>query len=821
MKARFWWACALIFFSDLLPAQVLPIYQSQGRGLADSLGRTILAPNFDDVYTNAKGIHYWLKKREKAGLFEFGKGIIFPALYDQIIPLPTDGFLLAQAGKWGLADSSGKQLLAVNKDEIRYLKQGFYEYKEQGLWGLQCLYCGLNKAAIYQRIKYVDEVGSGRIIATLPNGKNDIFDVKGSILVERVPYELVQSLSNGNLVYQQEMAFGLMDSSLNRISGPVYDRFAERSGLLVLHQESGWGLTSLDGVPSLPLNYDTLLVYKKIWLVSQNRLWQVADSTGGLIPGFKSTIFPRFQGNVAVISNTDSLRGLINLYGEVLSEPKFKSIQVFPTEGLARALDRQDSVHQIRFDNKGRLKRGRAILISKKKPAQRSHIFVEEVYTNHPQKDELFKMGWRFVHFGGKDRWGLLDPGEEVWIAKPIYHDVKIIDGGFVSVGTYRLESPNEGQEAFHFFRYYRNFDDVNINKLNGPVIVHAFLDDISSSQYIRVINQQGYFALVDLDHLRYSPKGQAQFIGPFCDEVARIAYFGGQTPPFRLDEIQSPQFEEKLKSLRGRWSLINSRGASLSDSLNKQMLSYIADFRDGSAIYRKRDKWGLMNLQAQAILLPTYTRIEDPGPQFPYLIVSQEQSEQEIYDIDGKYLASIEITQDSSRKRPQLPEQVGKFEEGVVPVRSGKKWSLANTNGELLFPYKFVSLGQSSEGLVPAKQRSRWGYINHQGEWIIPPRFKEARAFKEGRAAVKTNKAWGFLDTEGNWVIKARFEKAEDFNQGGAIVKKNYWGVVGLDGKYLIKTRYRKIIPHQDGYIIRNQGLYSRYDFEGNELIP
>ncbi|MEM6348731.1 MAG: WG repeat-containing protein [Bacteroidota bacterium] len=820
MKAHLWWACALIFSCQLLSAQVLPIYQPEGRGLADSLGQTLIEPQYDDVYTNASGIHYWLKKRDKAGLFVLGQGILFPALYDQIMPLPTGGFFLIQQGKWGLADSSGKLLLPINKDKIRHLTHSFYEYNEQGLWGLQCLDCGLNRKPIYQKVEAIEELGEGRIIGTLVDGKHDIFDIYGSILAEKVPYELEQSLSNGNIIYKQDLAFGLMDSSLQRISSPLYDRFAERSGLLMLHQESGWGLTSLDGVASLPLEYDTLLAFRKIWFVQKKRLWQVADSTGNLLAGTESTRFPYLQGNVAIITSQDSLKGLINLYGEVLAEPQYKAIQVFPTEGLARARDLKDSVQQIRFDQDGRLKRGRAILVSKK-PTKKSYVFVEEVYTQHPLKDELYQMGWRFVRFGGKDRWGLINPNDEGWLAKPIFHDVKILKGDKISVGVYQLETPKGLQDAYQFFNHFGFGFDVYAKKLNGPIITHVFTEDIAESRYVRIINQQGYFAIVDLHRFRYIPKGQTQFIGPFRDNVARIAYFGGQTAPFSLAEIQGPQFEEKLISMRGRWFLLNNQANSLSDSLNTQMLSYISEFRDGSAIFRKRDKWGLMNYEAEAILAPQYSLIEDPGPQFPYLIISKDQSEQEIYDVDGTYLASIEITQDSSRKRPQTPEEVGYFSEGVVPVRSGRKWSLANTEGKLLFPYKFVALGQSSEGLVPAKLRNNWGYINHQGEWVVPPRFKEARAFVEGRAAVKTNKAWGYLDPNGEWIVKPRYEQAGDFRQGGAIVKKNYWGVIDTEGKFLIKARYRKIIAHQDGYIIRNQGLYSRYDFAGNELIP
>ncbi|MEL6845559.1 MAG: WG repeat-containing protein, partial [Bacteroidota bacterium] len=397
---------------------------------------------------------------------------------------------------------------------------------------------------------------------------------------------------------------------------------------------------------------------------------------------------------------------------------------------------------------------------------------------------------------------------------------VRVLFGRNTSVARYWDE--NQGDSGRYVYHLFGHRLDENW-QLNCPPLIAAYPEDASDCLVFRVVEVSGYFSLVDMRGFRYLPQGRAHFIGPFREGNARILYILGRNQPIPLTEMAQPDFERSLRAQKGRWSYLNPSGRTSFDSLNREYITYLGDFQDGSAIYRQKDRWGLLDSRGKPLLPAEYTNIEAPNAQSPYLIVRRSRPQHDLYSEKGHFLNTLQTLSDSSRKGKKdfLISQLGEYREGVLPVKSGNKWSLADEAGRILFPYRFAEIRSSHGGLLAARIRKQWGYIDASGEWVIEPRFKEVRDFSEGAAAVRSRQGWGFVDQRGDWIAKPRFAKVGNFENGGALVKKKFWGVIDAEGDYLLKPKFRNIERYPEGYCIRNQGKTTLYDLEGQILIP
>lgn len=808
--------CLLAVLSGL-QAQLLPIFEGTQRGLMSPGAAVVLAPAFDDLYLSPDSAYYYLKKGRKTGLFRPGTGILIPPVYDQIM-CQEQGFLLAQAGHWGLADSNGQEVIPPAFIQIQWLVADVFVCRKGKLVGARSLYHGLQLEPIYVGIETLHYQGEIRILAARQDGQTDVFSLNGHLLAENIPYQLVQALPNGGFIFQENELFGLMDSTLNLLLEPHFRQWKLQKGLVLFRDTLHWGLFAPDGTERLPVVYDSLLPEKQLWWTYRDQAWGWADARGQLRADTSLLTRPTFGGNVAKIRyHADGLYGLLNQYGDLVTTNRYKALDIYPAEGVALALKPDDSKSQIPFDADGRPLDRRILLVTADRPGTGKGPSRISAPQSHPDSLRLARLGWRQLIVEGEKQWGMIDTLSGAWLIRPQYDRIRLSPEGRygIAIRWQTLGGQLGLRETYHIV------DHVSRKFLEGPTFIAAYPDDLKDSPTMRVMTSNLAFGLVHLDSsMRYQPFGRACFIGPMRGGLARI-FFSSDATRFRILPEQSRDAAwvdaHFAKDKKPRWLYVKADGKYLIDTMQYE---YAGDFVNGIARVRRAGLFGLLNTQGEEVLPPRYSYLADPGAQFPYLITRAPDSRLLILDPQGQISGEMQPYHDPNGNLVQAQASLA-FQEGLAPVSANRRWSIANLEGQILAPFAWEEILPYQEGLAAAKGAKGWGYLDPEARWAIEPSFRSAGGFQEGLAPVRGRQGWGYIRPNGKWAIKAKYRETGPFVDGTAIVKKDRYGVMDVNGKWIIKPLFVSIERLPDAYRVRRRGTYALFDRQGKVLVP
>ena len=211
-------------------------------------------------------------------------------------------------------------------------------------------------------------------------------------------------------------------------------------------------------------------------------------------------------------------------------------------------------------------------------------------------------------------------------------------------------------------------------------------------------------------------------------------------------------------------------------------------------------DSWGLIDRAGEFFVKPIYHSMNEPTPDSGgYYLTSDVHGNLGLLSQDGKTVLS-----------PRYNE-IGKFSEGLAPVRVGKKFGVIDQSlREVLKPI-YDDIKPYSDGLARVKMNGKVGFINRFGQLVIGLVFSYAceldhgtcvSSFSNGLAAIRRivrnpkkaelwcgrnygddsnasvkRELYGFIDKKGQVVIKPQYAFATDFSDDRAIVavpKKN-----------------------------------------------
>lgn len=178
-------------------------------------------------------------------------------------------------------------------------------------------------------------------------------------------------------------------------------------------------------------------------------------------------------------------------------------------------------------------------------------------------------------------------------------------------------------------------------------------------------------------------------------------------------------------------------------------------------------------------------------------------------------------------------------FEQKVTKVSKNSKWALANTNGTPITDFAWDALGDVISEYIPAKNGDRWGYVSSDGKLLVPYSFLSVGNFSDGIAMAQTENGahvyintngdilftspftysfsvsggaicgalkgcYGYCDTDGNIIIAPQFDMAYDFHEGYAAVKfGGKWGYITSYGNYHVTPTYDYASDFKNGYAI------------------
>jgi len=172
--------------------------------------------------------------------------------------------------------------------------------------------------------------------------------------------------------------------------------------------------------------------------------------------------------------------------------------------------------------------------------------------------------------------------------------------------------------------------------------------------------------------------------------------------------------------------------------------------------------------------------------------------------------------------------DNISRFDGGTAVVRTAKHFVLVNKTGEeteIDVP-GVIDVKQFSEGLAPVRAANdQFGFIDPSGKIAIEAKFKAVGYFVDGLAWAKNAEGRaGYINTAGEWAIKAQFDAVKNFSPGSGMarVKLNGdWTFVNSNGEIANITDADTFGDFSDGLAYgKKNGLAGFFNTEGEWVI-
>jgi hypothetical protein len=344
----------------------------------------------------------------------------------------------------------------------------------------------------------------------------------------------------------------------------------------------------------------------------------------------------------------------------------------------------------------------------------------------------------------------------------------------------------------------------------------------------------------------------------------------------------------DSIVSLGERRFKIETAGTStLTDeflkSIQSENVSDISFFRNGRAVVRNKNRYGVIRKNGSTIL-PTDFQEIILGESF---ILTNEKK------VD-KVSWSLRDTL-GQRKHAKSYDLLVPKQGSIFPAVKNGYWGALDANGKELIACVYDSLVEISNHQLVVKFKGQYGIISLKEEWLafpqphrlkllnndrylkvigntvflcsfngailyftinpidlhedhfvehvhtggtwvidydgrivsrqLPPDEPTEKIFPatEGLRGIKKNGKFGFIDDQGRLRIANRYEDILPFQEGLAAIKiRNKWGFINRDEKIVIQPVYEQVKPFENGYsFVKQNGLVGIIDKEGKLIVP
>jgi hypothetical protein len=254
----------------------------------------------------------------------------------------------------------------------------------------------------------------------------------------------------------------------------------------------------------------------------------------------------------------------------------------------------------------------------------------------------------------------------------------------------------------------------------------------------------------------------------------------------------------------------------------------YAGNFHSGRAFVRKtvdgKTKFGFIDRAARVVIPCIYDKVADFSSSRAAVSLDGvwkiiDTGGRTVMD-DSVLVTETRLTDASSGTDAWEDTEPPAYSDGLMQVRSGKKYGYADTSGKIVIPYRFFSCSPFHDGVALAAADTVDGSAKYQGTGILeklynslppgPPtyrwqlidtlgrtvfRFPEtlspdlSRTFHDGMLPVRDSlDRWGFINREGRIVMRPVFAtEPTDFSDGVCLVQVNGHRNGNTDGYLLV----------------------------------
>lgn len=276
-------------------------------------------------------------------------------------------------------------------------------------------------------------------------------------------------------------------------------------------------------------------------------------------------------------------------------------------------------------------------------------------------------------------------------------------------------------------------------------------------------------------------------------------------TSPKRASNTTSPRKPVKytLVSIDEKYGFADSTGAIVVPI----QYDFAVEYSDDFARIKKGKKWSYIDPKGIEISMEDSDVIGSYSQGLAYI---------------SKYDKFGFIDKSQKIAIPLIYDQVTNFgADGLAAVSANGRWGHINTQGEVVTPIKYLSVGEFQNGFAKVSKDTKYSIVNTQGVEICRP-FDAVGDFSSGRALIREMGKVGFIDQSGSVVIKPTFEQADNFFQGYSRFRSgNLFGIINRNGEVVIPALYESIRNVKEGlFAARDHGKWGFIDTTGTKRI-
>lgn len=822
-----------------------PIVKNAKWGAIDSLGRIVIAPQYQHIDPFQNGIAK-AKKRWLYGLIDAKENVRINFIYKNLTleksttvsttSLPDNVNLYRAKSESGLGyiTSEGEKLSSFNYELLELLENDYYKYEIGGLKGIGKLGQDPITANKFQHVSQLENYFLGyndKLITIIDTLGNEIYTGKDGLVSEAAgcflftrpdtmeivsksgevtlfgDYEILSQLSfNGNNLIVQDLIqikddeevgyFSL--SKAKWIMKGSFDAMSICGDYYVVKKDGKYGVVDTSENLIAPCRYDDITCQPNFFVVEINKKTGILSTSGKEI--LKTAYDGVYFSSPVFIYHKDKKIGLLNQAGKVLTRIKYDNIK---TTSLKSYLYTDESMTKYSFDSKGNILDEKVftnfIQISSRM------VFPKKIPSaNRPLNTSIFdvaidepKMGWYEdsvqIKRKGKmvfaRKWGLKI--NDSIAVKPQYLEIQVLNDSISF--AYRMRIKDGGSRkslpSKYFINYTMRFDIIN--HLSGTVI-QKNVNNLCYSDWNERRNQTGY-------SLRMLSSKGISIVDSAFNTVQKEVYFADQIKEDRRafgvesSNVKEPFFQKEISTV------------TYSEFVNVFPPVYHKATKEGY-FNTKSVKFGYADNQGQTIIEPAFEEAKN----FKNGIgIVKNGKKHGAVNFD-----SLIVPVQYATARPKV---VGKDTLVLVSNDPSNKTILIDTLANSRAS-GFKSICINSRGDLIAKS-DYYGILSPDLTWKSKPMFVSPPKTL-GEHILFRQKKLGVADYHGNVLADPVFKEISSFQNGLVVTgKKSQKGLAEVDGTIILKQFYKDIKVTPNYVLASRRNSTAMYNREG-ELI-
>lgn len=602
------------------------------------------------------------------------------------------------------------------------------------------------------------------------DGKYGMLDKTGKVLLP-FDYEsigLVQLPGNHVMAAKKEGAktsYGMVNTQ-NKVLIPFeYDDLQADSNLIVVKQNSKWGLFDNTGKKLLSPEFTSLISYSKdkVLKAEKDGKYGFIDPAGTWLFEKAKNVYTLYGANQGrILCMVSSKYGFLDLKGNEVIITKYDNAYGFENNGMAKVAKKSptsaysyyygyidksgNEVIPPKYESMGTFSNG---LVITKDPETNRYGYLDK--TGKWIIKAAFLDGFGFDESGGV--WVKMTDGK--------FHYINKAGKDFGAFDESSYKTFNDGYAVYEQTDYpYVMIDKTGktISKIDDCDAIYTFSDGIAGYR----CKSNSKYGFIDVNGNKIGVCTYDGFTG-FADGVARVeSKASGKTKYGYINakgEWILPAEYDDLRVFRNGWGLMKKDGAYFFVDKNGKIkdtprkYDNVVEFRSGYAV-------GTINDSSH-------------GPNTYYYINTDLKEEFKITAYQGY-----------------------QFWENVAVVNRDDAYELMNKKGEVFKTLKGIEqLKFCNDGMLAVKEeKGKWGFIDDKGTMIIAAKYDSCDVFKYGYGRFKMGSKWGLVDKTGKEIVEAKYENIYPGENGVIIYYDNSWGIMDKTAKVIVPPKFYSV---------------------------